>query len=207
MTTLTWFRDFAAIAVVLALLTGCLAIILNDRRWMLIMLAGEYIALTWLAANAIPIEIALVKLVAGMMVCAILALSVMRVGNEREIREKEGLPSGVVFRVIAVLLIVATAWGLAARGWGSLPQSLTRAAILGAMLLMSLGLLHLGITEDPFRVGLGLLTTLAGFEILYAGVEPSLAILALMAAVHIGISIIVSYLVVEGSAQPSGGSR
>jgi len=64
---------------------------------------------------------------------------------------------------------------------------------------MGLGLLHIGISEDPFRVGLGLLTALAGFEIIYAAVEPSLAILALMAAVSIGISIIVSYLMVGAS--------
>jgi hypothetical protein len=39
------------------------------------------------------------------------------------------------------------------------------------------------------------LTVLSGFEIAYASVEPSLAVLALLAMVHIGISLIVSYLV------------
>ena len=86
-----------------------------------------------------------------------------------------------------------------------LPGSVSLSATLGAMLLLSLGLLHLGISEEPFRVGMGLLTALAGFEILYVAVEPSLAVLALMAAVHIGIAIIVSYLVVGAAVLRSGG--
>jgi hypothetical protein len=204
---MNWLQDFAAIAVVLALTTGALTIILNDRRWMLLALAGMYVALTWMAAIAIPLEIAIVKLVAGMMVCAILALSVVHAGPEAQGLIGGGLPSGMVFRVIAVLLVVATAWGLSERGWVSLPQSMNRAAILGSMVLLSLGLLHLGVSEDPFRVGLGLITALAGFEILYAAIEPSLAMLALLAAVHIGISIIVSYLVVEVSTRRVGETR
>jgi hypothetical protein len=173
---------------------------------MLLMLAGEYISLTWLVASAIPIEIAIVKLVAGMMAIAILAMSVMRVGQEPGFLNKEGLSSGVTFRIIAVLLIAATAWGLAARGWASLPRGMSREAILGSMLLLCMGFLHLGISEDPFRVGLGLLTSLAGFEILYAAVEPSLSVLALMAAVHIGIAIIASYMIVEEATQRFEGS-
>lgn len=202
-----WLQDFAAIAVALALSTGALTIVLNDRRWMLLALAGMYVSLTWLTAIAIPLESAIVKLVAGMMVCAVLALSVMRAGQEIKGTKEEGLPTGMAFRIIAVLLVLATAWGLSERGWVSLPQTINRAAILGSMMLLSLGFLHLGVSEDPFRVGLGLITALAGFEIIYAAVEPSLAMLALLAAVHIGISIIVSYLVVEISTQRVEGAR
>lgn len=195
------------IAVVIALSTAALTIVLNDRRWMLIALAGMYIALTWMTAISIPLEIAIVKLVAGMMVCAVLALSVMRAGSEAQGMTGGGLPSGMAFRIIAVLMVLATAWGLSVRGWVSLPQAMNRHAILGSMVLLSLGLLHLGVSEEPFRVGLGLITALAGFEILYAALEPSMAILALLAAVHIGIAIIVSYLMVEISAQQAGGAR
>ena len=200
-----WLRDFAAIAAILALVAGALVIVLNDRRWMLLMLACVYVALTWLSAISLPIQVSAVKLVGGMMACAVLALSIMRVGHESEIVEREGLPSGIAFRVIAVLLVSASAWGLAERGWMLLPGSVSMSATLGAMLLLSLGLLHLGISEEPFRVGMGLLTALAGFEILYVAVEPSLAVLALMAAVHIGIAIIVSYLVVGAAVLRSGG--
>ena len=202
---MTWLRDFAAIAAMLALVTGALAIVLNDRRWMLLMLAGEYVALTWMSAIALPIQIAAAKLVAGLMACAVLALSIIRVGHESETEERESLPSGMVFRVIAVLLVSASAWGMSQRAWMLLPGGVGRAATLGSMLLLSLGLLHLGLSEEPFRVGIGLLTALAGFEIVYVAVEPSIAVLALMAAVHIGIAIIVSYLVVGGAIEKTEG--
>jgi len=194
-----WLRDFAAVAALIALITGALAIVLNDRRWMLLMLAGEYVALTWLSATIMPIQTAAVKLVAGMMVCAVLALSIVRVGHESDIAQREGLPSGIAFKVIAVLLVSFSAWGLAERGSEYIPGTVSRAATLGSMFLIGMGLLHIGISEDPFRIGIGLLTVLAGFEIIYAAVEPSLAILALMAAVNIGLSIIVSYLMVGTS--------
>lgn len=195
-----WLREFAAVAAFIALISGALSIVLNDRRWMLLMLAGEYVALTWLSATILPIQTAAVKLVVGMMACAVLALSIVRVGHDSDIAEKEGLPSGIAFRVIAVLMVSASAWGLAERGWVYLPGTVSRAATLGSILLMGLGMLHIGISEEPFRVGIGLLTALAGFEIIYAAVEPSLAILALMAAVNFGVSIIVSYLMVGTAA-------
>lgn len=196
---ISWMREFAMIAVGIAFITGALAIVLNDRRWMLLMLAGEYIALTWLAGLALPIQVAAAKLVGGMMACAILAMSVVRVGYESRLSEREGLPSGFAFRIIGVLLVSASIWGLVERGWTLLPQAVHPAAVLGAGLLLGLGLLHLGISEEPFRVGIGLLSTMAGFEIVYVVVEPSLAVLAFMTAIHIGIAIVVSYLIVGAS--------
>ncbi|MGD8814267.1 MAG: hypothetical protein PVI78_07295 [Anaerolineales bacterium] len=194
-----WMRDFAMIAAGIALCTGALAIVLNDRRWMLLMLAGEYVALTWLAGLALPIQVAAAKLVGGMMACAILALSVVRVGYESRLSERERLPSGFAFRIIGVLLVSASVWGLVERGGMFLPQAVHPAAALGSGLLLGLGLLHLGISDEPFRVGIGLLGALAGFEIVYVVVEPSLAVLAFMTAIHIGIAIVVSYLIVGAS--------
>ncbi|MFA9489706.1 MAG: hypothetical protein ACERK1_00570, partial [Anaerolineales bacterium] len=56
------------------------------------------------------------------------------------------------------------------------------------------GILILGLFDSAFRVGIGLLVMLAGFDIIYSSVEPSLAIVALLALVHLGIALVVSYL-------------
>jgi hypothetical protein len=61
------------------------------------------------------------------------------------------------------------------------------------LLLISLGLLHLGITSDPFQVIIGLLTVLAGFEVLYAAVESSVLVTALLAVVNLGLALAGSY--------------
>jgi hypothetical protein len=59
-----------------------------------------------------------------------------------------------------------------------------------------MGLLHLGISSQPFRVILGLLTILAGFEILYAAVESSTLVVALLSAVNLGLALTGAYFVV-----------
>ena len=59
---------------------------------------------------------------------------------------------------------------------------------------MGFGFLQFGFNERPFRVGIGLFSMLSGFEIAYAKIEPSLAVIALLAAIHIGIALVVGYL-------------
>ena len=68
--------------------------------------------------------------------------------------------------------------------------------ILGALILIGLGLLHLGLTSHPFRVVLGLLTVLSGFEILYAAVEISALVAGLQSGVNLGLALVGAYFIV-----------
>ena len=61
---------------------------------------------------------------------------------------------------------------------------------------MGMGLLHLGLTNHPFRVTLGLLTVLSGFEILYAAVETSTLVAGLLAGINLGLALVCAYLLV-----------
>jgi hypothetical protein len=65
---------------------------------------------------------------------------------------------------------------------------------MAGYLLCGLGLLSLGLSEEPLRAGLSLLTLLSGFELLYVAVESSLAIVALLAVVDFAVALAVSYL-------------
>jgi hypothetical protein len=58
-----------------------------------------------------------------------------------------------------------------------------------------MGLLHLGLTVHPLRITLGLLITLAGFEILYASLENSILVTGLLAVITLGLALTGSYLV------------
>lgn len=183
----------------------CAAIIggQDDRRLGLALLFVQYAAVTLLAAQFIPLAIAAVKLAGGTIACSILAVTLARLPRSSAVREEGIIPSGRSFRLISILFVAAAGWGLSRGRWmGTL--SLEPNASLGSALLMTLGLLQLGTSDSPFRVGLGMLTTLSGFEIAYASVEPSLAVLALLAMVHIGIAVTVSYLIlVVGRTQPA----
>jgi hypothetical protein len=64
---------------------------------------------------------------------------------------------------------------------------------LGGLLLIGLGLLQLGITSDSFQVILGLLTVMGGFEVLYAAVESSVLVTALLVVVNLGLAMAGAY--------------
>jgi hypothetical protein len=65
---------------------------------------------------------------------------------------------------------------------------------VASYVLLALGLTSLGLTEEPMNAGMGLLVLVNGFELFYAAVEPSLAVVALLAAVELAIALAVSYL-------------
>ncbi|MBM4427137.1 MAG: hypothetical protein FJ031_07855 [Chloroflexi bacterium] len=71
--------------------------------------------------------------------------------------------------------------------------------IAGSLLLIGAGVVHLGVTSDLFRVTLGLLTLLAGFEILYAALESAILVTGLLAVVNLGLGVLGAYLMVAGS--------
>jgi hypothetical protein len=199
---LTWIVDLAVLPAVLAGVTGALLVVLDDRRVMLGILAGQYLCAAWLVGLALPLSIAAAKLVSGLMACGALALSVAALRWRLPEMEAGAIPSGHALRLVAAGLVATVAVGLGLRNWMSLP-SITTPATLGSTLLMALGLLQIGITEEPLRVGVGLLTLLSGFEIAYSSIEPSLAVVALLAAVHLGIALVVSYLLLVVRSEPS----
>lgn len=158
-------------------------------------LAAQYASVAWLTSLALPPQVAAVKLVAGMITCGVLALTVA--GS----RPPSESGSGKAFRAIAAILIMGAAIGIGRANWMRIPD-IRPEAIMAATILMSMGLLQLGLFRTPLRVCIGLITMLSGFEIAYAVIEPALAILALLASMHIGLAMVVSYLTLV--AHPSG---
>ena len=70
----------------------------------------------------------------------------------------------------------------------------------GSLLLVGLGLLHLGITSSILRVVIGLMTVLSGFEILYSAVEGSILVAALLATINLGLALVGAYLMIAQSS-------
>lgn len=101
------------------------------------------------------------------------------------------IAAGVVGLAIVSLVSEVTAWIPGIR----LEQS------LGALILIGLGLLHLGWTANPFRVVLGLLTVLVGFEIFYSVVEVSALVAGLLAGVTLGLSLVGAYMIIAPSME------
>jgi hypothetical protein len=68
---------------------------------------------------------------------------------------------------------------------------------LGSLFMIGTGLLHLSRTSQVLRVTAGLLTLLCGFEIMYAAIESSILVAALLSVVNLGLALASSYLLLS----------
>ena len=95
------------------------------------------------------------------------------------------------FCLLAGLLVSVASYTAALRfPLPEVPPDIT----LACYLLVGLGLLLIGLSEAPMQVGLGLLTFLSGFDLLYVALEPSLAVAGLLGAVSFLIALATAYL-------------
>jgi len=191
--TLAW------IAVVLLVITSTGLLLVRDWRWSIILLAMQYLGMFVLTLQHWPIGMAAVKVVAGWMSAATLGMT--RSGLSSEDPQEESIwPRGRLFRLFAaaiILLIVAVVTPSVDKIMADAGFAVTN----GSLLLMGMGLLHLGITARILPVTIGLMTVLAGFEILYSSVESSVLVAALLAVINLGLALVGSYLMLASHAQ------
>jgi hypothetical protein len=184
--------------------TGGLLVLLDNRRLLAIVLAAQYALAGWLAAESLGVGVAASQVLGGILTAAIVWVTWR--ATDPDMGNHDGdLMSRTAFRWVAVLLVLFAAWGLGRRGWMGLP-GLTSTANLGATFLMLLGLLQASLFRQPMRVVVGLLTVLSGFGIAYGVVEASLAVIALLIIVHLGLALAGSYLtIIQGTDREGRG--
>lgn len=190
---------FAWIAVVLLVITSTALLLVRDWRWSIVILAVQYLGMFVLILQHWPIGMASVKVVAGWMAAAILGMTRSGIANE-DIHAENFWPRGRLFRIFAaaiILLIVAVVTPSVDNIMADAGFPVTN----GSLLLIGMGLLHLGITARILPVTIGLMTVLAGFEILYASVEGSVLVAALLAVINLGLALVGSYLMLASNEQ------
>lgn len=177
------------VALILAMIASIGLLLQRDWRWGIGLLAIQYLSIFWLVQTHWSISMAAVKLVTGWMVCAVLGIAQLNTDATQE--NEAGWPQGRLFRLFAAGIVMATTFtfSLRATAWLGLSLPITWSSLL----LIGMGLIQLGISAQPFRVVLGLLTVLAGFEILYAAVESSTLVAALLSTVNLGLALTGAY--------------
>jgi hypothetical protein len=188
-----------AVIIVAATSTG---LFLNrDWRWDLGLLAAQYLGVAILVAQHWPLGMAAAKLVTGWMATAAIGMTLTTLPPQKE--SEEGFwPQGLGFRLFMVGMIVILTIAATPRMDNSM-SGIGSPVIAGTILLTGIGLLHLGTSSQIVRVIFGLLTVLSGFEILYAAVEGSILVAALLAVVNLGLGLVGAYLL-NGSMQEEG---
>ena len=177
-----------AIAAVPVLMVCSLVLLVGfGWRGTQIALSVQYLAVFWLVTLSWPVGMAAVKLVVGLMASAVLA------NTQPGASDQDVLPpSGRIFRVVAAILV----WIVVFSVYPSV-MVMTHAGedvSLGSMMLMAMGLLQMGMSRRPVRVVIGLLSFLAGFEILYAALEVSVLVAGLLAAINLSLALVGSFL-------------
>jgi hypothetical protein len=193
---------FQTLSVAVLFLCAVGILLVKNWRWMTGLLALQYIGVLSLVSISWPVEIAIVKLVAGWMAAAVLFLTYDNIPDSAaETHNELGFPE-IFFRGFTALLIglsmyslvpVALRWFLGA----------THQQTLGGLLLLGLGLLQLGFFREAIRIVIGVLTVISGFEILYATLEASVLMTGLLAILNIGIAFVGAYLLLASYLEES----
>lgn len=208
------FQSLALPAVFLLVLSALTLLISLDWRISIAALALQYVGVFLLVALSWPLEMAVAKLVAGWITGAVLGMAILEqpqtplvAGQDPLAADETRLPlparvgdpvplhlAGRLFRLLAATLVGLAVLTIAPQitGWVG---SIHIEQAWGGLLLIGIGLMQLGFTARRFRTILGLLTVLAGFEIIYAALETSTLVAGLLAAVNLGLALVGSYLI------------
>jgi hypothetical protein len=200
----------AAPAVIGAFATAMLLVVSQDWRLNLIALAAQYFFVALLMTQLVRLELAAVKGLIGWLVCLVVYLTEQQAqlfvrGSDDETGDSiqvwfsarvegwrsEGISARAAFGFLTALLVALTAYVVsAAIPLPELPVSFSGVCYL----LAGVGVLLLGLSQDPVRVGLGLLTFLSGFDLFYIALEPSLVVTGLLGSVSFVIALGMAYL-------------
>lgn len=196
----------AWIAAVTLLVSSIGLLISRNWRTSITLLSIQYLAMFILLLLRLPIGLASVKVVSGWMSAAILGMTRSGLTGNDAVDEEGIWPRGRLFRVFMAGVVGILVLG-ATPAVENLMADAGIAITGGSLILIAMGLLHLGITSQVMRVTLGLLTVLTGFEILYSTVEGSALVIALLAIITLGIALVGSYLMIAtGSSKTETGS-
>ena len=179
-------------AVLIITVTSAGILLYRDWRWDLGLLTAQYIGVAILVSQHWPLGMAAAKLVTGWMTTAALGITLTSLPTFNQ--PVEGFwPQGRSFRLFMVGMVVVLAAAVTPRLEAVL-AGIGAPVVAGAIILAGVGLLQLGTSSQILRVIVALLTVLGGFEILYAALEGSILVAALLAVVNLGIGLAGAYL-------------
>jgi hypothetical protein len=205
------FEPLSLLAAVLVTATALALLMTADWRLSIGLLAVQYVGVFLLVIASWPMAMAGAKLIAGWMAGAVLGMAILSVPELRQTSDRQDqTPQSLVSQPPATRTRQALSrafYGSAAILVGltilsSLPKiiiwipGLSIDQAWGGLILIGLGLLKLGFTDQPLPTILGLLTTLAGFETLYATVQSSALVAGLLAGITLALALSGAYLLV-----------
>jgi len=201
-------------AIVGLILTAVVIFLTSDWRLSLTALMVQYLLAGTAVTRFVQLEVALVKILVGVLVVSMLYLSARRIQEEQERRQSDatgarflgvylawgGGPLGLPLRLLVVLMLTLAAVRFFGEYHSLLPALGPESVMFPAdVALVSLwlglvGLVGLVLSGNPLRVAPALLTLMVAFDLIYAGLEPGLAIVGFLGALSLLVALAFSYL-------------
>lgn len=184
------------VLLVLLMASSLCILMLQNFRLALAALAAQYLLIFLLITSVFPSSLALVKLLVGWMITALLVSEIRLI--EKDWENRIALSGNLLRGGVLILLWIVVYLGLPLiQLWIPVNQTV----LLGGLILLSGGLIQVGLSNQVLRVSLGLLTLFSGFEIIYAALEPSVLVSGLLVLVNIGIGLTGLFLVIRGKEE------
>lgn len=186
-------------------LTALTIFLTSDWRLSLTALLVQYLLIGMALTSVVRLEVAIVKILVGVLAVAILYLTARRIQEGREPGELEqskprflGMqvgwgagPLGLPLRLLTVLLAALAV----IRVFNSFSLPFIPADTAFVIIWMTaMGVIGLILSGDPLRVAPALLTILGGFDLVFSSLEPSLAIVGFWSALILLTALAFSYL-------------
>ena len=184
-------------AIVGLIVTASLIVIIRDWRFSLAALSAQYVLAGLLLTRLIQPQVAVIKVLIGSLVCVVLYLTARLVSESSEALSLERGEAAKVllpdfaFRFLATLFVGLAIYSLSTRY--PLPE-LPLDVNFACYWLVSLGLLVLILREEPLKAGMGLLTLITGFELLFSVLERSLSVVGFLGIANLLIALAIAYL-------------
>ena len=192
--------------------TASVIAIARDWRFELWALLAQYILVGVLHLRMLPFELALVRVLAGVLVCPMLYWAARWVESERAHKaqiERQQLaeqgqvplpplpwpvrPTSGMFVLLAVLLLGMVLYSVSS----AFPLPFIAADIAPACVWLALiGLFMLVLTSEPLPAGMGLLTMVSGFGLFFDVMGPGLVGIGVLSALDLIMGLSISYLAI-----------
>jgi hypothetical protein len=205
------------------LIAAVIILIAWDWRVTLLALSAQYLMVGFLFVDLLDPRLVTVKVLTGQFACLMLYLTARQVNwgrlpvdvteeevdqlaHERRVRVgRHLLPSTATFRTFLALMMILIVLTMSQRPGYLLPAIPADLIHLNMAIyaLGGLGLLGMGLSSEPWQVGTSTLLFLTGFELYYSALEQSVAVLAMLAAVTLAVTLAIAYLTQARHAIPS----
>ena len=202
-------------AIVGLILTAAVIFLTSDWRLSLTSLLVQYVLVGLTLTRFVQAELAVVKILVGVLIVCMLFLSARHVrdGSDAQETSEDGLqflgmhvgwrtgPLGLPLRILTLIMVFVAAFHffddyrmllpVLDGGNAAVPADIA----FVSMWLAAMGLMGLVISGDPVRVAPAVLTTLTAFELVYALLEPDLAVVGAVAALMLMAALALAYLI------------